>query len=369
MSDPAGAVDQAMRALASGRLVVLVDAVADTAHLVGLARDVPTEAIATMATYGRGVLQVATEPERLAELGLPALGEDDGIGRPAYHHPVDLAGHDGPEVQTGRAATVRALADPATRPDALVVPGHVFPVAVAAGGVLCRPHAPEAAADLAGIAGGGRAAVFTRAVDEQGGPADRGAAGRLARRLGIVTLTIGDIVRYRERTEPAVRRVVDAALPTPAGALHTIGYEALRSPAEYVAFVQGDPRGADVRVHVHDQCLAGDALGGRRCACAALLEGALNDLRTEERGVIVYISRSDADGLRHLAGAGAAPARSPSHAAELAHVLRDLGPSSVRISANEPLDVERLGELADAELQPWAPERELPRHGAGSQAG
>ncbi|NLT06967.1 MAG: hypothetical protein GXY03_11750 [Solirubrobacterales bacterium] len=342
-SDAGAGVAAAVEELAAGRLVVLV--AGDAAHLVAAGPLATTHAMVTMAAYGHGVLRVTLAPERLAELGIPALGDE------GYHAPVDLRGHDRSSTHAGRAATVRALASEAAVAADLCSPGHVFPVACAAGGVLERAAAAEAAADLARSATGVPAAVLVGAVDEGGAPGDRAAAGRLARTLGLRIVTVAELVAYRRRVEPAVERMVAAELPTRDGDLTAIAFRSLRGGREYTAFVRGEPDRRGVRVHVHLACQPGDVFGGAVCDCGTRLRAALADIAAAGHGVVVHSEHPEP--FRHLKGTVGAPLAELE--LDVAHLLRQLGVRDAAISANEPIGLTaleaagvRAGDPADA---------------------
>lgn len=336
-AEPTAGVVAAVEELAAGRLVVLVDERGDSAYLIASGALATTAAMVTMASYGHGVLKVAMPPERLAELGVAAIGGCDGDG---YHVPVDLIGHDRPGNHAGRAATVRALADPATAPSGLGSPGHVFPVCADAQGTLVRAGVAEAAADLARIASRMPVAAYSGAVDEGGAPADRAAAGRLARTLGLNLVSVGEVAAYRERVEPAVERLVVADLPTRDGPLTAVAFRSLRSGREYTAFVRGEPERRGVRVHVHFSCQPSDVFGGLACGCGATLRGALDEIAGAGHGVIVHVEHPEP--FRHVGGAGG-DGPTPAVEVDVAHLLRQLDVWEPRVSCNEPLDLARLG--------------------------
>ncbi len=341
LESPDEGVEAALREIEVGRMLVLLDDARDRGYLIAAATQTSTETIVHLSIYGRGVLSVTMPVERLAELELASIRT--GSGESAYHVPVDFEGHDRPPSHSGRAATVRALGDRATRPGDLVSPGHVFCLEVGLGGVLEHPCGPEAAADLAQLAGAGRIAVLCEAGDEQGGPADVCAARRLARRLAIQIVSVADVTSYRERVEPSVARVVSVALPTLAGALEIAAFVGDRSEAEYLAFCHGDLTRRGLEVCVHAQCQVGDVFGSLACGCSESLHAAIETIHREGAGMIVYATRSDRSALRHLLGCEDPPR--PSYEVDVAHVLRDAGVTSARISSNETIDIAHLTEL------------------------
>lgn len=328
--DAGAGVAAAVEELAAGRMVVLVDG--DAAHLVAAGPLTTTHAMVTMAAYGHGVLRVTLAAERLAELGIAALGDE------GYHAPVDLRGHDRPSKHAARAATARALAGADAAAGDFSSPGHVFPIACAPGGVLERPRAAEAAADLARSATGVAVAVLVGAVDEGGAPGDRAAAGRLARTLGLRILTVAELVAHRRRVEPAVERMVAAELPTRDGDLTAIAFRSLRGGREYTAFVRGSPDRRGVRIHVHLGCQPGDVFGGAVCDCGTRLRAALADIAAAGHGVVVHSEHPEP--FRHLGGDAAATP--PEVELDVAHVVRQLGVREAVVTSNEPIDLGAL---------------------------
>jgi len=290
---PTATIEEAIEDIRAGKMVIVVDDAdrENEGDLVLAAEKVTPEAINFMARYGRGLICVPLTAERLEELELPLMTQRsrDPMGT-AFTVSVDVR-----TVHTGisayeRAATVRALIDPKTRPDDLIRPGHIFPLRAVPEGVLRRAGHTEAAVDLARLAGLYPAGVICEIMDEDGHMARGDALVAFARRHGLKIISIADLIRYRFRHERLVRRVGEAQLPTRYGAFRIIGYESLIDRTHHVALVRGDLRGAqDVLVRVHSECLTGDVFGSLRCDCGDQLAAALSRLAREERAVLLYM--------------------------------------------------------------------------------
>jgi 3,4-dihydroxy 2-butanone 4-phosphate synthase / GTP cyclohydrolase II len=286
--------EEAIGEVRAGRLVIVVDDEEreNEGDLI-CAADAATPALVNfMARFGRGLICVPMEDERLAELDLQPMVQINTakLGTPFT---VSVDAHAG--TTTGisahdRAITIQALIRPGTRPGDLGRPGHIFPLAARKGGVLRRAGHTEAAVDLARLAGRYPAGVLCEILNEDG------TMSRLPQLLsfgalhGIRVVSIAELIRFRKRNEKLVRCVTETTLPTRYGEFRLFLYESLLDGAEHVALVHGDIAGAPpVLVRVHSECLTGDALGSLRCDCGAQRERALEMIRDEGRGVFLYM--------------------------------------------------------------------------------
>jgi 3,4-dihydroxy 2-butanone 4-phosphate synthase/GTP cyclohydrolase II len=322
----------ALGELAAGAPVLLLDQAADRGYVVCAADRATEEFVTAASTHGRGVLRVAMDAGRLADLGLEPLR----AGAAGLHAPVDLRGFERPGVHADRVATLRGLADPATGAADLVVPGCVFPV-----GAGDRADAADADADVTRamvlavrLAGCRPVAAYGEAVDEKGFAADHAATARLAQHIGLTLVTVSEVLVQAERLEPSVTRVTEASIPTRHGPLTAVGYQAARSVDEYVAFVAA-PLAESTRVHVHRRCQVGDVFGGTRCGCGEQLRAALAEIQDAHSGVVVYYG--DVINGPCVQGHAETSAGSWSTTVAVGSVLRDLGARQVLLSSNEPL--------------------------------
>ncbi|MDI6894872.1 MAG: bifunctional 3,4-dihydroxy-2-butanone-4-phosphate synthase/GTP cyclohydrolase II [Bacillota bacterium] len=274
-------------------MVVVVDDESreNEGDLVMAAEKVTPEAINFMARYGRGLICLPIVGERLDELQIPIMvpAQGDHMGT-AFTVSVDsrhcTTGISAPE----RAMTVKAVIDPATRPEDLVRPGHIFPLRAKEGGVLRRPGHTEAAVDLARMAGLYPAGVICEIMNEDGTMARLPQLAEFAREHGLKIITIEEVIKYRMRTDRLVRRIASAVLPTRYGDFQLHAYEDLLTGKCHVALVKGEIAGDEpVLVRVHSECLTGDTFGSLRCDCGEQLERAMHMVQEAGRGVVLYM--------------------------------------------------------------------------------
>ncbi|HEY3064606.1 MAG TPA: bifunctional 3,4-dihydroxy-2-butanone-4-phosphate synthase/GTP cyclohydrolase II [Methylomirabilota bacterium] len=287
-------IDEGIEEIRAGRILIVVDDEdrENEGDLV-MAADLATpEAVNFMAKHGRGLICAPMTGERLDELKIAMMVADNTAPMgTAFTATVDaLRG-----VTTGtsaydRAVTIRTLVDPATRPDDLARPGHIFPLRAMPGGVLRRAGHTEAAVDLARLAGRYPAGVICEVLDDDGGMARLPELTAMAERYGFKMITIKDLIEYRTRKERLVRRVATTRLPTEFGEFTAIAYETTVDPRVPVALTMGAIAGeTPVLVRMHSECLTGDVFHSRRCDCGVQLETALRIIAEEGRGVFVYL--------------------------------------------------------------------------------
>ena len=289
-------VEEAARRLAAGEQVIVVDDQdrENEGDLILAADRVTPEAINFMARFGRGLICVALTGERCDELDLPLMVErnrNTSAHETAFCVSVEVrAGTTTGISAHDRAATVRALVDPATRPRDLVRPGHMFPLRARRGGVLKRAGHTEAAVDLARLAGLTPAGVLCEIMDDDGQMARLPRLVEFAREHGLGVLTVADLIAHRLRSERLVERVASPRLPTEHGSFRIHGFRNRVTGEEHLALVMGEIGAEEpVLVRVHSQCLTGDVFGSARCDCGRQLEEALRRISAEGRGVLLYL--------------------------------------------------------------------------------
>jgi len=288
-------IEEAIEDFKQGKMVIIVDDEdrENEGDLSIAAEKVTPEAINFMARYGRGLICLSIIGERLDELQIPMMVQEN-TSRFGTAFTVSIDAREG--ITTGisaydRAHTIKTVLDPKTRPQDLVRPGHVFPLRVKEGGVLVRAGQTEASVDLAKLAGLYPAAVICEIMSEDGTMARMPQLEKFSAEHGIKIITIADLIEYRRRHEKLVRRVARARLPTRYGDFTAIAYENLVTN-EYaaVALVKGQVAGDEpVLARIHSECLTGDALGSLRCDCGDQLHTAMRMISEEGRGVLLYM--------------------------------------------------------------------------------
>ncbi len=287
-------VEEAIQEYRQGRFVIIVDDEdrENEGDLTLAAQFVTPEAINFMTRYGRGLVCSPMTGERLDELRVPMMvGENKSRFGTAFT--VSVEARDG--VSTGisahdRARTVRVLIDPATRPEDLVMPGHMFPLRAREGGVLVRAGQTEAAMDLARLSGLYPAAVLCEIMKADGTMARLPDLKRFAGRHHLKIISVNQLIGYRIQRERLVQRVAETKLPTRWGDIRLIAYRSMIDPDEHAALVIGDISTPEpVLVRMHSQCVTGDVFHSLRCDCGEQVELAMERIAGEGRGVFVYM--------------------------------------------------------------------------------
>ncbi len=296
-------IEEAVAAFGRGEMLLVVDDEEreNEGDLV-LAADHATPArIAFFVKHTSGLVCAALTNERADELELPLMvARNTESQRTAFTVTVDvIAGTTTGISATDRAATIRALVDPRTRPADLARPGHLHVLRAREGGVLKRAGHTEATVDLARLAGCTPAGVLCELVTADGlAMAGRDEIEQFAAEHGILLVTIADLIRHRRRTEVLVRRVSSARLPTAYGEFTCHAYESLVDHEVHLALVKGEITANDpVLVRVHSECLTGDVFASARCDCGPQLEMALAKISAEGTGVVVYLRGHEGRGI------------------------------------------------------------------------
>ena len=288
-------IDEAIDDIAKGKLVILVDDEdrENEGDLYMAAEKVTPEAINFMARYGRGLICLSLTPERVEELRLPMMTEDN-TSPFGTAFTVSIEAKKG--VTTGisaadRATTIRTAIAPDTKPEDLVRPGHVFPLKARPGGVLQRAGQTEGSVDLSRLSGLYPAGVICEIMNDDGTMARVPELIEFAKKQNLKTVTIKDLIKYRMRTESFVKRLVSVKMPTEyGGEFNAIAYANEIDNTVYIALVKGEIKPEDeVLVRVHSQCLTGEVFGSKRCDCGEQLHRAMEMVSREGKGVILYV--------------------------------------------------------------------------------
>ncbi len=295
-------VETALEAVRAGRMIVIVDDEdrENEGDLMVAAEKVTPEIVNFMATHGRGLICMPLTRERLETLQLPLMvTENTARFQTAFTISIDakkgvttgISAHD-------RARTILAAVDPATKPDDLARPGHVFPLQAVEGGVLSRAGQTEASVDLARMAGLTPAGVICEVMNEDGSMARRPRLEGMSRQFDVPILTIAELIRFRMHHETLVRKLEETDLPTSHGHFRIHVYEDTIRGDHHVALVKGDVGGGEpLLVRAHSQCLTGDTFGSVRCDCGEQLRLSMEMIEKEGRGVVLYILNHEGRGI------------------------------------------------------------------------
>jgi 3,4-dihydroxy 2-butanone 4-phosphate synthase/GTP cyclohydrolase II len=287
-------IPEAVKDIKAGKFIIIVDDEnrENEGDLAIAAEKVTPEAVNFMAKHARGLICLPIVGHRLDELRVPLMVQDNtakfstafGISVEAKHKTSSgISAHD-------RAATVKAVLDPKTKPEDLARPGHMFPIRAREGGVLVRAGHTEAIVDLARFAGLYPAGVICEIMNEDGTMARLPQLEAMADKFGIKIVSIADLITYRRRNEKLVERVAEAKMPTRYGEFVVIAYRSKVDTDEHVALVKGDISGdKPVLVRVHSECLTGDVFGSLRCDCGDQIALAMEKIVAEGRGVFLYM--------------------------------------------------------------------------------
>jgi 3,4-dihydroxy 2-butanone 4-phosphate synthase/GTP cyclohydrolase II len=180
--------------------------------------------------------------------------------------------------------------DPATRPEDLARPGHVFPLQAHDGGVLARAGHNEAAVDLARLAGLAPAGVLCEIMDDDGDMMRLPELREFSAEYDLPLISVRDLIEYRMHKESLIRLDAEVLLPTPFGRFLLKSYRSAVDPEHHLALTMGDVGdGEPVLVRVHSECLTGDVFHSQRCDCGDQLAAALRQVGEAGRGVVLYM--------------------------------------------------------------------------------
>ncbi len=287
-------IEEVIQDIKAGKFVIVVDDEdrENEGDFIMAAEKVTAESINFMAMHGRGLICVPMTGDRLDALRIPMMASNN-TSHFGTAFTVSVEARHG--TTTGisaadRATTVQALINPDTKPDDIVVPGHMFPLRAREGGVLQRAGQTEATVDLARLAGLYPAGVCCEIMNEDGTMARMPHLEVIGKKLGVRLASVADLIAYRRRHEKLVHRVAEAKLPTKHGEFTVYAYKSDMDPDEHVALVMGDVTTPEpVLVRVHSECLTGDVFGSMRCDCGEQLDMAMRKIANEGRGVLLYM--------------------------------------------------------------------------------
>jgi 3,4-dihydroxy 2-butanone 4-phosphate synthase/GTP cyclohydrolase II len=287
-------IPEAVEDIKAGKFIIIVDDEdrENEGDLTIAAEKVTTEVINFMTKYARGLVCLPIIGERLDELKIPLMvGDNTSKFCTAFTVSIEAKNR----VTTGisaadRAETVKAVLDPATKPEDIIQPGHTFPLRAREGGVLVRAGHTEAIVDLAKLAGLYPAGVICEILDEDGSMARLPKLEVMGDKFGIKIISVVDMIKYRQRHEKLVHRVAETKLPTSYGNFTAIAYKSDIDTDEHLALVTGDIYNEEpILVRVHSECLTGDVFGSLRCDCGEQVRVAMQKIAQEGKGVLLYM--------------------------------------------------------------------------------
>lgn len=305
-------ITEALDDFRQGKFVIVVDDEdrENEGDFIIAAEKITPEKVNFMLKHGRGVLCAPITEQRCAELDLmhQVANNTSMLGTPFTITVDKLEGCTTGVSAADRAATIRALADPSSKPETFGRPGHINPLYARAGGVLQRAGHTEAAIDLARLAGLQPAAALIEIMNADGTMARMPQLQEVAHENDLKIISIKDLIAYRlQHEQPTEQTSLNAQLsslnaivergetvflPTEYGEFRLTPFRDLSNGLEHVALVKGEwQENEPVLCRVHSSCLTGDVFGSLRCECGAQLHRAMQMIEQEGHGIIVYMNQ------------------------------------------------------------------------------
>jgi 3,4-dihydroxy 2-butanone 4-phosphate synthase/GTP cyclohydrolase II len=361
---PLASIEEAVEDIRAGRMIIIVDDEdrENEGDLVCAAEKVTPEIINFMAMHGRGLICLPLTEERCDELQLfPQTSENTSSMGTAFT--ISIEAREG--VTTGisaadRAKTILTAVDPASKPNDLARPGHVFPLRAKRGGVLVRVGQTEASVDMARIAGLTPAAVICEIMNDDGTMARLPELEKFAEKHDLKIISVADLVRYRIQKETLVRRVVDTKMPTTYGDFRSVLYENVMNGEIHLAMIRGDVSGTTepVLVRVQTENITFAMFGATIGDAGRTVQASLKAISEHGSGVILYLRQREnnldlVDQLKTFALMQEKNVDFPTAKRETgygklhdygigAQILHDLGVKRIRLLSNHPPKVNAI---------------------------
>lgn len=289
-------IEEAIADFREGKFVIVVDDEdrENEGDLIVAAEKITPEQVNFMLKYARGVLCAPITISRCKELELPHQVDENTsmLGTPFTVTVDKLEGCTTGVSAHDRAATIRALADPASTPSTFGRPGHVNPLYAQDKGVLRRAGHTEAGIDLARLAGLNPAAALMEIMNEDGTMARLPELRRFADEHGLKLISIADLIAYRLKEESIVEKGVEVDMPTEYGHFRLTPFRQKSNGLEHIALIKGTFSADEpVLVRVHSSCATGDIFSSRRCDCGEQLHKALRMIEAAGKGALVYLNQ------------------------------------------------------------------------------
>ena len=289
-------IEEALDDFRDGKFVIVVDDEdrENEGDFIIAAEKITPEAVNFMLKNGRGVLCAPITLSRCKELQLePQVSSNTSLLGTPFTVTIDKVEGCSTGVSTAdRAATIKALADPASKPETFARPGHINPLYAQDNGVLRRAGHTEASIDLARLAGLYPAAALIEIMNEDGTMARMPQLIEIAKEHNLKIISIKDLIEYRLKQESLVEKGEEVDMPTAHGHFRLIPFRQKSNGLEHVALIKGEwEENEPILVRVHSSCITGDVFGSQRCDCGAQLHEAMELIDKAGKGVIVYLNQ------------------------------------------------------------------------------
>ncbi len=289
-------VEEALEDFKEGKFVIVVDDEdrENEGDLIIAAEKITPDDVNFMLKNARGVLCAPITLSRCKELDLPHQVSDNTsmLGTPFTVTIDKLEGCTTGVSAHDRAATIRALADPASTPKTFGRPGHINPLYAQENGVLRRSGHTEAAVDLCKLTGLYPAAALMEIMNDDGTMARMPELQRMAKEWNMKIITIKDMIAYRLKKESLIEVGTEVDMPTQYGHFRLVPFRQKSNGLEHMALIKGEWKEDEpILVRVHSSCATGDILGSMRCDCGEQLHRSLQMIEKEGKGVLVYMQQ------------------------------------------------------------------------------